>query len=77
MHLFGEWTNPEIPSAETPIGRSCISCEKLIAAGDKGVIMPLVEQLDDLRGRLVVQHRECLLESIFGPRLAGGVGKLR
>lgn len=67
MHQFGEWANRVIPSAETPVGRPCLLCEKLIEAGDKGLIVPVLEGLEG-PARLGVEHRECFLRSIFGQR---------
>lgn len=65
MKQFGNWAFPGIESTETPVGEACLRCGRVIQVGDKGLTMPFLD------ARQVTEppwHRECFLESIFGPQ---------
>jgi hypothetical protein len=69
MHLFGihPWGSAldEPPTmVDTPVGRACDWCLELIAAGDSGMVMPLIQP--DGEATTSVQHRECHLRQIVG-----------
>jgi hypothetical protein len=47
----------------TPVGQPCLKCGKAIAAGDQGVLMPMVWM--DKRATVEAQHLDCFLKSIL------------
>lgn len=65
MLVFGPKTwGPDQKLTATPVGRACFSCEELVAEGDSGVMMPLVQP--DGKAVMAAQHRECFLRRIVG-----------
>ena len=64
MLVFGPRTwGPDQKLVDTPLGRACFSCKELVAEGDSGVMMPLVEAGS---ATYAPQHRECFLRRIVG-----------
>lgn len=72
MRWFGEpFPSREHPApmfelteeVETPVGEPCLRCEEPIEVGDRGVMMPM---LDESGEREVALHYECHIRSIMG-----------
>lgn len=61
---FGEpWDDDrlvEVPRGGTPVGKSCMHCEKPISAGDQGVVLDAVEQEGPIRKSPGPLHRDCI-----------------
>lgn len=72
MDFFGErWDAPIVdpPSQQisTPVGEPCMWCEEPIQDGDRGVVMPCVEMVDDAPvARIRPAHMECNLRNSVG-----------
>lgn len=79
VRWFGaDWGAPVCDPAyhvSTPVGKTCLHCERAILAGQKGIVMgagdgiPHTFELasDKHVYRVVVNHLRCHIETIMGP----------
>lgn len=70
MKWFGKsWGSPVCfppMHTETPVGNTCIECEKPIKEDDQGLILPIAFQDDSLPPE-AIYHLCCFINSVFPP----------
>jgi len=70
----GEWV-------EAPVGAECVDCLKPVVEGQSGVILALLDVTREPGKEYTMEpkeqpyHRECFLESVFGPNFRGFITK--
>lgn len=62
---WGAAINVLVEQCETPVGSPCAECERVIAAGDRGLVLPFVSPSSQpLLPPAIVFHLACFLASV-------------